>query len=308
MPDTARLDPQVLTTTTWQARARAHLERVRRWTVPHKERRSRGEPHPVYDFLFQYYTYSPGKLEAWHPAGGEVLADSPEARERFRPPLYRADGRLIRHDLSVLRDKDLDRLRVVSNMLVATHRRRPNFGCYGVHEWAMVYGGDDVRHDETARLRLPQKEVDEFVEHRPVVCTHFDAFRFFAPRAKPLNRMELEWSTRQEVEQPGCVHANMDLYRWAYGAMPWVGSDLLWQSFDLATELRVLDMQASPYDLRSFGLEPVRVETHHGRVDYRLRQRELSERARVLRAKLIDALKEILAVPYPSPTPSKHSR
>jgi len=290
MIDTPRHDPRVLTTTTWLTRAHAHFERVREWTEPHKERRSRGEPHPVYDFLFQYYTYSPGKLEAWHPGGIDVLADSPEARQRFGPPLYRADNGLIRHDSSELRDKDLNRQRSVLDLLLTTQRQHANLGCYGVHEWAMVYGGHDVRHRETAPLRLAQKQVDAFVESRPVVCSHFDAFRFFAPRAKPLNRMELEWSTRHEVEQPGCIHANMDLYRWAYGAMPWIGSDLLWQTFELATELRVLDMQASPYDLRDFDMEPVRVETPEGRGEYRLRQRELGERAQVLRAKLIEAL------------------
>jgi len=158
----------------------------------------------------------------------------------------------------------------------------------------MVYGGYEVRHEAVAPLRLSQKEVDDFVEGRPVVCSHFDAFRFFAPEAKPLNRIELEWSTRHDVEQPGCIHANMDLYRWAYGAMPWIGSDLLWETFELATELRVLDMQASPYDLRRFGLEPVRVETHEGRLAYRLRQRELSDRARVLRAKLIEAMEHVV--------------
>jgi hypothetical protein len=296
MLDTSSLDHQVLNAAEWRVRAQTHLERVHRWTVPYRERRSRGERHPVYDFLFQYYTYSPGKLEAWHPAVGEVLADSAEGRERFRPPLYRrAHNGLIRRDVSVLRDKDLDRQRSSVSLLVATQRQFPNFGCYGVHEWAMVYGGHDVRHDEVAPLRLSQKEVDEFVEGRPVVCSHFDAFRFFAPRAKPLNRMELEWSTRHEVEQPGCIHANMDLYRWAYGAMPWIGSDLLWETFELATELRVLDMQASPYDLRGLGLEPVRVESPAGRLEYRVRQRELSERASSLRVKLIGSLEQVLS-------------
>ena len=293
MLDTPLFDPQVLTPTAWRARAQAHLERVQRWTVPHRERRSRQERHPVYDFLFQYYMYSPAKLEAWHPSAGEVLADSPEGRVRFGPPSYRAEDGLIRRDLSVLSDEDLDRQRSVVKMLIATQRQPANLGCFGVHEWAMVYGGHEVRHSETAPLRLSQKEVDEFVEGRPVVCSHFDAFRFFAPRAKPLNRIELEWSTRHEVEQPGCIHANMDLYRWAYEAMPWIGSDLLWQTFELATELRVLDMQASPYDLGDFGLEPVRVETSEGRVEYRLRQRELGEHAGVLRAKLIEALERL---------------
>ena len=102
MLDTSLCDPQVLTPTEWRARAHTHLERVQRWTVPHRERRSRQEPHPVHDFLFQYYMYSPAKLEAWHPGVGEVLADSPEGRERFEPPCYRVADGLIRHDLSAL--------------------------------------------------------------------------------------------------------------------------------------------------------------------------------------------------------------
>jgi len=56
MPDNPPLDHHVLHPATWRARARTHVERVRRWTVPHRERSSRGERHPVYDFLFQYYT------------------------------------------------------------------------------------------------------------------------------------------------------------------------------------------------------------------------------------------------------------
>ena len=160
----------------------------------------------------------------------------------------------------------------------------------------MVYGGQDVRHDEVAPFRLSQKEVDEFVEDRPVACSHFDAFRFFAPGAKCLNRMELDSSTRHEVEQPGCIHATMDIYLWANGAMPWIGSDLLRESFELVIELCVLDMQASPYDLRDFGLEPMQVETSEGRLKYRLRQQELSGRGAALRAKLVGALEEVLTV------------
>ncbi len=224
----------------------------------------------------------------------QSLADAPGRPERFQPPQYRVDDGLIRHDVSALSDGHVERQRSVLKLLVATQARPANFGCYGMHEWAMVYGGHDVRHRDIAPLRLPQEEVDALVEDGPVVCSHFEAFRFFAPRAKPLNRMKLEWATQHEVEQPGCVHANMDLYRWAYGAMPWIGSDLLWESFELATELRVLDMQASPYDLGGFGLEPVPVETREGKLEYQFRQRELADRARALRAALIEALEGIL--------------
>jgi hypothetical protein len=288
-------EAQLLTSGEWQGRVEAHLERVQRWTLPQRERRSRHERHPIYDFLFQYYMYSPGKLETWHPDPSESLVDSPSARKRFAPPQYRAAGGVIRRDPCALSRRGREQLTVASNVLVATQRRPPNFGCHGVHEWAMVYGGHDVRHAGIAPLRLPQEEVDGFVERRPVACSHFDAYRFFAQEAKPLNRIQLDWSTRHQTEQPGCIHANMDLYRWAYTAMPWIGSDLLLSCFELAAELRVLDMQASPYDLRHLGFEPVRVETTAGRREYRRRQRGLSESAQLLRTRLIEVLADLLS-------------
>jgi hypothetical protein len=286
---------QPLTTLEWQARAGAHIERVQRWTLPHKERRARHEQHPVHDFLFQYYMYSPRKLETWHPAPSESLVDSSDARERFGPPEYRAESGVIRRDLSALSHQARERLNGIVSVLAATQSRPANFGCYGVHEWAMVYRGNVDRHAGVAPLRLPQEEVDGFVESRPVACSHFDAYRFFAEQAKPLNRIRLEWSSRHETEQPGCIHANMDLYRWAYTAMPWIGSEVLLSCFELAAELRVLDMQASPYDLRGLGFEPIPVETMEGRGEYQRRQRELSERAEVLRARLIEVLGDLLA-------------
>jgi hypothetical protein len=224
-----------------------------------------------------------------------MLVDSVEARERFSGPEYHVTDGVIRRNTSALSSGERATLDNVLHVLRATRDRPANFGCFGMHEWAMVYGGHDVRHAAIAPLRLPQEQVDAFVESRPIACSHFDAFRFFAPAAKPLNRVALSWSTRHDVEQPGCIHANMDLYRWAYTSMPWIGSDLLWDCFALAVELRVLDMQAGPYDLRSIGFAPVCVETPAGRDEYQRRQRSLSERASVLRTRLIDAVGGILA-------------
>jgi hypothetical protein len=96
----------------------------------------------------------------------------------------------------------------------------------------------------------------------------------------------------------------MDLYRWAYASMPWIGSDLLWDSFELATELRVLDMQATPYDLSSLGFEPVRVETPEGRSEYQSRQRALAARAEALRSRLIATLESVLSLRVPSENPA----
>lgn len=286
----------VLSTAEWQARARAHLERVQQWTRPRRERRSRRESHPVHDFLFQYYPYSAGQLERWHLSPDEGLVDTPEARARFHGPEYHVVDGVIQRDASALTAEGRAMLQSALQVLISTRDRPANFGCYGMHEWAMVFGGHEVRHAEIAPLRLPQEQVDAFVQSRPMTCSHFDAFRFFAPDAKPMNRVQLARSARQEREQPGCIHANMDLYRWAYTAMPWIGSDLLWDCFSLASELRVLDMQASPYDLRAMGFEPVRVETPEGRDEYQRRQRELSARAGVLRERLIDSVGAVVRV------------
>ncbi len=279
-----------MTLAEWQARALAHFERVQQWTRPRRARRARGESHPVYDFLFQYYSYSAGHLETWHPAPHEALLDTPEARERFNGPVYRVTDGVIVRDARALSSGGREKLKAAMHILTATRDRPANFGCFGMHEWAMVYGGHDVRHAQIAPLRLPQEQVNALVESRPVACSHFDAFRFFAPDAKPMNRVQLEWDTRYDREQPGCIHANMDLYRWAFTSMPWIGSDLLWQCFELATELRVLDMQAGPYDLRAIGFDPVRVETSEGRDEYQRRQRDLSARATVLRERLIEVV------------------
>ncbi len=282
----------ILTTAEWQARADAHRARVERFTMPWRARRSRQDVHPVYDFLFQYYHYSAGKLETWHPDAHEQLVDSGESRARFTAPVYAATDGVIARDADAMSSAERGILARTAQLLRATQERSAHFGCYGMHEWAMVYGGHEVRHAEISPLRLPQAEVDSFVESRPVACSHFDAFRFFAPAAKPMNRVALAWATRHDNEQPGCIHANMDLYRWAYTSMPWIGSDLLWDCFALAVELRVLDMEAGPYDLRAMGFVPVCVETSAGRDEYQRRQRELAARASVLRTQLIEALSD----------------
>lgn len=281
----------------WQERARLHRERAQRWTQPHRKRQARHEPHPVYDFLFQYYSYSAGRLETWHPAPHEALVDTPEARRRFRAPVYRPSDGVIVRDPGAMPPTRRNRLEHALRILTSTRERPANFGCFGLHEWAMVYGGHEVRHAHIAPLRLPQHAVDALVARGPLVCSHYDAFRFFAPDARPLNRTELSPADRRDREQPGCIHANMDLYRWAYTSMPWIGSELLWRCFELAAELRVLDMQASPYDLRALGFEPVRVETPEGREEYQQRQRALSGRGAVLRDGLIEVMAPLCTEP-----------
>ena len=109
-----------------------------------------------------------------------------------------------------------------------------------------------------------------------------------------MNRLQPDLWAREDNEQPGCIHANMDLYKWAAKSLPWVSSELLWECFLLATRAREIDMRASPYDLTDFGYEPIQVEHSEGRRLYEKLQRLLAEQARPLRGKLIRQLEQTL--------------
>lgn len=279
----------------WSRRSMCHSLRMCAITRPVRIRKARGEPHPVEDFLFKYYPFPLSMLETWHPGYGLAVEwGDREIRPPFRSRFYKLENGVIAADPSVLSDKERARLWWIVDLLERTEGRAPNFGCHGLHEWAMVYRGSHVRHGNTMTLRLSQQEIDAFVESRPIHCSHFDAFRFFAPEAVDFNRLRPTLDGRAEMEQPACVHANMDLYKWAAKSMPWIGSCLLADAFELAIHLRALDMRASPYDVTAYGLEPVRVETAEGRKEYESVQRDLAGKASGIRLRLVRELRRIL--------------
>jgi len=86
----------------------------------------------------------------------------------------------------------------------------------------------------------------------------------------------------------------MDLYKWVYKLSPAIPSDLTADCFDLAREVRKLDMRAAPYDLRALGYEPVKIETPAGKATYVDAQRDFAARGHVLRLRLIDACDTLL--------------
>lgn len=63
--------------------------------------------------------------------------------------------------------------------------------------------------------------------------------------------------------------------------------------FELAHDIRMLDMCASPYDLRALGYPPVEIETASGRAEYARRQAEFAQRAAPLRTRLISLCAEL---------------
>ena len=156
----------------------------------------------------------------------------------------------------------------------------------------MLYqGGPDgqARHEGKLPLRVSQACIDEIVQSRPLTCTHFDAFRFFTPAAQPFNIHALNLMAREQQEQKGCLHTNMDLYMDGQGhAMG--GADLLLESFQFAVACREIDMRASPYDCSGYGFAAIPIETAAGRLEYEKAQRALAEKAQPIRSKLIDRL------------------
>jgi hypothetical protein len=273
----------------WQIRAARHADRVRPWVDARLARRAEGRRHAVDDFLFDYYPFSPAKLSAWHPGLGVVL-EGPDAHSYLSTPGYRRLGEGVTADVALLAGR-LPRLEVAIRILSGTASRPPVTGCFGLHEWAMVYGltQDEVRHDYLP-LRVSPTEVRTAVDAVGLRCTHIDAYRFFTAEAVPINSVEPTRATQPDMEQPGCLHAAMDLYKMACWFSPLVASDQLMDCFENAARARRLDMQASPYDVSGFGLASIRVETPDGRREYAAAQRDLMERTDPLRTRLLEAL------------------
>ena len=285
MPDETLLPAQ------WRARTDAHATRLAPYVGPHLARRRRGERHPVHDFLFGYYSQRPAQLLRWHPGYGLRLVDAP-AYDGLKG--Y-ADGTVTRDHLVSQRPL----LEATRRLLAATASRPAHTGCFGLHEWAMVYRSDGTRHPQP--LRLGDAGTDTVVESHRIACSHFDAYRFFTDDARPRNTLSPGRDDRPDFEQPGCLHAGMDLYKHAFRLSPLVCSDLVADCFELAWDVRVLDMRAAPYDLTGVVLDPtgeqwtpVRIETAAGKREYADAQAGFAARGAPLRARLVEACHRLL--------------
>lgn len=278
----------------WQALESARSAFIAPWLDSYRARRAKGMSHPVHDFLFTYYQMNRQTLSRWRPMlDMRLRGDGANAfleNERYR--LF-DDG--IGLSLDGMPQSERDRIEWVRDLIERSLKRVPRFSCFGLHEWAMVYKTDRVRH-ETTPLRLARSEIECVVESNAIHCTHHDAFRFFTEAARPLNAVQPGREDRAENEQFGCVHFNMDLYRWCYKLNPWIGSELIDACFRLAIDARILDMRASPYDVREYGYAPIEVETAAGRELYRAEQRSIYDRGEPIAKRLLTECELLLGM------------
>ncbi|PRI12454.1 3-methyladenine DNA glycosylase [Leucobacter massiliensis] len=243
----------VLAAPEWRARERAHRERADALTAGHRERKRRGEAHPVEDFLWTYYSVRPDA------SGGTVD--------------------------------------YVERLLAATLQHTPRYGCFGLHEWAMVYrmSPEQLRHSALP-LRIGHAETDRVVESHPIGCSHFDAYRFFTEEAAPLNALRPTRETQPALEQSACLHAGMDVYKWAAKLGPIVPGEILLDAFVLARDIREVDMRASPYDVSGIlgasgaPLTPIPIEIPEGKREYVRLQRGFAARGNALRERVLTAI------------------
>ena len=273
----------------WLSLASAHADRTRPWVEDRLARRSRGDKHAVYDFLFDYYPYSPAKLSTWHPGYGVVL-EGPEAARQYTHDAYTQNSSGVTADIGWLKPRE-PRLKMAIRLLQGTLSRQPMTGCFALHEWAMVYGlgQDEIRHPYLP-LRVSPETIRDTVDSVGLRCTHIDAYRFYTDEALPLNATVPTRERQPDDEQPGCLHAAMDCYKIAGWFSPLTSSDLVADAFKLAVMARELDMRSSPYDVSEYGMTAIEVNTSEGRKAYANEQQRVSDASAPVRLALLDAL------------------
>ena len=284
---------RILNEEEWQSLKLDHEAFVLPWIEAYRKRRAVTESHPVHDFLFGYYQTNRQSLLKWRPMSDMRLSGK-KADAFLEDDRYAQFEDGVGLDLEGITDKDCQRIDWVLNLLDRSLNRAPRFNCFGLHEWAMVYKAKTIRHESTP-LRVCSSTIQRLVETVPLCCTHHDAYRFFTSEAKPLNALIPGRDERAENEQFGCVHFNMDLYRWSYKLSPWIGSEFIDAAFKLAIEARELDMKASPYDVSRFGYEAIPIETPAGREQYVREQMALHKKGQPLARRLRDECHSLLS-------------
>ena len=244
------------------------------------------------DFLFEYYAYRPAKLLHWHPGIGIALREKP--RVEYLCHRDYVDGPTgITADALRLSSRRIDSIRWIRQLLRRTSERSGFFGCFGLHEWAIVYDVETIRHAGLAATT--DRARNRRSRRIPRLALHsLRRLSLFSPAARPLNKYQPTRDTTTALEQPGCLHANMDLYKWAFKLAPFTASELVADCFELARRVRALDMRASPYDLTSLGYTPVRIETPEGRAEFEALQREFAVCAAPLRERLVEVCEQVI--------------
>ena len=276
----------------WAARAAATAARVDAVHRTAPTPRPAGDAHPVWDFLFTYYSLRPRQLRVLASGLRTALA-GPAAAEYLDRAGYVAVPPASPSAAEYLSLRGSTPSASSPACCAPPPSGRPSSAASACTSGRWSTAPTHVRHNRVP-LRLGAAGTDAVVESMPLRCSHFDAFRFSRAAAAPRNHGTPTRDSQADWEQPGCLHANMDLYKWSYKLGPLAGSELLLDCLDLAADARELDMRASPYDLSGLRLQPIAIEEPAGRAEYVRRQSVVAERAAPLRAALLERCEQLL--------------
>lgn len=275
-------------------------------SISMKQRQHAVRLHPIYNFLHTYYRYSPEILMNYSPGIGIIVngINLNNIPDLIRPYFIEVNhGVTISVNLLASDHKKRTKLYDNYQLMLQTSLRQPHFGCFGYHEWAMLYSGSSpgsvplAKHQPHLEWRVNQSVIDEIVSSNNLKCTHFDAWRFFHPDAKSLNSIPvMSRSSQIDHDQPGCIHVAMDLFKYAYSLYPFISSDSLRSCLEIAIEARLIDMRASPYDVSGYDVckQPIPVETMEGKREYIAAQEDLYKKSQQVRLDLLRGYQNVV--------------
>src|SRR5699024_7067416 len=132
---------QRLTVEEWQSHQRKHHHRTGKIIDPYLQQKNHHHKDPVIDFLFEYYAFRPSHLKRWSPGFGVMLEDADQDNTPDISELsVTEDGAFLNPDY--FPDKRKRAARWILELLEKSLHKKPSFGCFGMHEWAMVYKAD----------------------------------------------------------------------------------------------------------------------------------------------------------------------
>ncbi|MDX1637869.1 MAG: 3-methyladenine DNA glycosylase, partial [Balneolaceae bacterium] len=130
----------------WQRELREHKQRISELIDEYLARRQRHEKDPVIDFLFEYYAFRPSHLKRWSPGFGRLLEGEDFEPLEISECKITSDGAFL--DPRLFADNRKNAVRWILQVLENASKKQPSFGCFGMHEWAMVYRTDTIRHSQ----------------------------------------------------------------------------------------------------------------------------------------------------------------
>ena len=120
--------------------------------------------HPIFNFLFQYFHFNTRRLLSYSPGLGYDLSHEVDdyclnVPELMQYTCKQPDGKVLLSPASTrLEPKKKQAMITTLTLLRNCYVKPPNFGCFGLHEWAMLYRYDDMsnlNNNNKAHQSLP---------------------------------------------------------------------------------------------------------------------------------------------------------